>query len=344
MAKIDQFHQGEDGASANENSLQKKPSSGRIRLLAGILALGIGAVDNVAHAQNHEQSPSFAHLKAADLSAECPADDLDDLEQNRMQMAQEVCYRFYLHPGIWTYLKNKGLLAKVDSIMESVMRDPDALWYKEELGNIEIRRRPQIKSDIDPNLRIRIENGQITRINDIRIDPAFYAEWSVYEGVILDVISKVLKGRGVGVTLEDQQKFEAFSIVFPRRLQKLLELRNSKVIFSPREIPNSKSNKALVELSKKIKLSPTSLAEMRNPKSKKIQSVYTVTMEESGGVIQIRKNRAEGFGLIIGVSHEGYLMDYNPDTKNWSMPSDYKDAVKRQYQAKLAKKSGSRHQ
>ncbi len=340
MAKIDQFHQGENEVLPSKETHPKKASSGRMHLMAGLLALGIGAVDNVAHAQAttyNEQSPSFARLSS---SVESPMDDLDELEQNRMQVSQEALYRFYLNPSVWTHLKNRKLLERVDTMLEAAMGSPDALWYKEELGGIEIRRRPQIKSDIDPNLRIRIENGQVTRVNDIKIDSAFFAEWPVYESIILEVTRKWVAGRGLGVTPEDERKFEAFSMIFPRRLQKLLKIRNSKIPFSTRENPDSEGNDPLAELSEKLESSPASLVEMNDPESDKIQSVYAMTSEENSGVIELRKNRAEGLGVIIGVSREGYLMNYDSANDSWSMPNDYKDAVKRQYQAKLAKRKG----
>jgi hypothetical protein len=226
------------------------------------------------------------------------------------------------------------------------MAEPDALWYKSEMGGVEIRRRPQIESAIDPNLRIRIENGQITRINDVQIDSAFYADWLVYESVILRITKEwsVKSKKGLGLdSPEDEKKFEAFSMIFPRRLEKLIKIRNSKIIFSLQENPDSEGNDPLAEFREKIDGSPSSLAEMNDPNSDKAQLIWTMTSEDSEGVIQLCRNLAEGFGVIIGVSHEGYLMKYDSANDSWSMPSDYKDAVKRQYQAKLAKKSGSRH-
>lgn len=235
--------------------------------------------------------------------------ELSENEKGWMKQSQEAIRRHYMQLSFWLYVTARSKDKEVAEAMETVLENGEKLSYKEKNGVITITKRPLPNSSIPENLKIELQNGILTCVNDFELNHEafrkFEKEWEEVAKKIKEINLKVLSSPDK-LSKEDWKWFEFFSMKLPRRVKKLLELKGNQ--------RSTKENNVLGILQSLIdtRQHPNSVEEMFSGKKLNLFTIIKPGEESPKGTFEIAYSATtpalafEAFGRF---SNEGILIE-----------------------------------
>ncbi len=272
-------------------------------------------------------------------------------ELELLQNCQETLYRFYLNPSFLLYIERSEKQEKVDEVLELAIQHPEELHYREEASGVFNITRRDDAVHIPEHFLIRIQFGQIVKVNGVELNPLGWLDWDKFDKTIPKVNRKIFanrRNRIRGKKDRDQGIYDTYRIKLPHRLAKLIQLRGE---LNP-DAEDSNVNTGYGEFLRLLEQHPRSREEMNKnlqmimegQEPEKTMQFHVVTNKYNPGVFIIKVPTYRSFRTILSVSKEGYLMENTGRREGvgfviWAVPEGYQNAIaERQKRRQSAKK------